>query len=39
VARVDPNAPVKPGGRITFAINADGMQFFDSGSGEAIWAS
>jgi multiple sugar transport system ATP-binding protein len=38
VARVDPNAPVKPGERITFAINADGMQFFDPGSGEAIWA-
>ncbi|HYY17413.1 MAG TPA: TOBE domain-containing protein, partial [Streptosporangiaceae bacterium] len=39
VARVDPNAPVKPGERITFAINADGMQFFDPGSGEAIWAA
>ncbi len=39
VARVDPNAPVKPGERTAFAINADGMQFFDPGSGEAIWAA
>ncbi|HEY7324218.1 MAG TPA: ATP-binding cassette domain-containing protein, partial [Streptosporangiaceae bacterium] len=39
VARVDPNAPVKPGERITFAINTDGMQFFDPGSGDAIWAA
>jgi multiple sugar transport system ATP-binding protein len=39
VARVDPNAPVKPGERTVFAINADGMQFFDPGSGEAIWAA
>src|SRR6516165_8359601 len=39
VARVDPTAPVKPGERVTFAINASGMQFFDPGSGEAIWAA
>jgi len=39
VARVEPSAPVKPGERIAFAINADGMQFFDPGSGEAIWAA
>ena len=39
VARVDPSAPVKPGERATFAINASGMQFFDPGSGEAIWAA
>ena len=37
VARIDPGAPVKPGERATFAINADGMQFFDPASGEAIW--
>jgi len=28
VARVDPSAPVKPGERCAFAINASGMQFF-----------
>jgi multiple sugar transport system ATP-binding protein len=39
VARVDPSAPVKPGERITFTINTDGMQFFDPGSGDAIWAA
>jgi multiple sugar transport system ATP-binding protein len=39
VARVDPSAPVKPGKRATFAINASGMQFFDPDSGEAIWAA
>jgi len=39
VARVDPSAPVKPGKRATFAINTSGMQFFDPGSGEAIWAA
>jgi len=39
VARVDPSAPVKPGERVTFTINASGMQFFDPGSGEAIWAA
>jgi len=25
--------------RATFAIKADGMQFFDAASGEAIWAA
>jgi multiple sugar transport system ATP-binding protein len=39
VARVDPSAPVKPGERIAFAINTDGMQFFDPGTGEAIWGA
>jgi len=39
VARVDPNAPVKPGERCTFTINTSGMQFFDPSSGEAIWAA
>jgi multiple sugar transport system ATP-binding protein len=38
VARVDPASPVKVGERITFGINAEGMQFFDPGSGSAIWA-
>jgi multiple sugar transport system ATP-binding protein len=38
VARVDPDAPVKPGERCTFSINTSGMQFFDPASGEAIWA-
>jgi multiple sugar transport system ATP-binding protein len=33
VARVDPSAPVRPGERIAFAINTDGMQFFDPGTG------
>ena len=38
VARVDPRAPVKASERFTFAIDADGMQFFDSETGAAIWA-
>jgi multiple sugar transport system ATP-binding protein len=38
VARVDPAAKVKVGDRITFAINAAGIQFFDPDSGSAIWA-
>jgi hypothetical protein len=38
VARVDPASPVKVGERITFGINAEGMQFFDPDSGSAIWA-
>jgi multiple sugar transport system ATP-binding protein len=37
VARVDPGSPVKVGQRATFAIKADGLQFFDPDSGEAIW--
>jgi len=38
VARVDPTAPVKPNERFTFAIDPAGMQFFDPGTGAAIWA-
>jgi multiple sugar transport system ATP-binding protein len=38
VARVDPASPVKVGERARFAIKADGMQFFDPGTGEAIWS-
>jgi multiple sugar transport system ATP-binding protein len=37
VARVDPASPVKVGERATFAIKADGIQFFDPGTGAAIW--
>jgi len=37
VARVDPSAKVTVGEKITFAVNATGMQFFDPGSGAAIW--
>ena len=37
VARVNPSTPVKPGVRCTFAIDASGMQFFDPGTGAAIW--
>ena len=36
VARVDPDSPVKVGERATFAIKADGIQFFDPDSGSAI---
>jgi multiple sugar transport system ATP-binding protein len=39
VARVDPGSPVTVGQRATFAIRADGMQFFDASTGEAIWAA
>jgi len=39
VARVDPVSPVKVGERATFAIKADGIQFFDPGTGEAIWGA
>jgi multiple sugar transport system ATP-binding protein len=37
VARVDPGTPVTVGQRITFAIRAEGMQFFDAATGDAIW--
>ena len=37
VARVAPRAAVKPGERFTFAIDTDGMQFFDPENGLAIW--
>jgi multiple sugar transport system ATP-binding protein len=39
VARVSPDAPVKPGDRCTFGVNTGGLQFFDPVSGEAIWAA
>jgi multiple sugar transport system ATP-binding protein len=37
VARVDPGTMVKVGERITFAVKADGMQFFDPDTERAIW--
>jgi len=37
VARVDPSTKATVGEKITFALNAEGMQFFDPGSGIAIW--
>ncbi len=37
VARVDPGTPVKVGQRAVFAIKADGLQFFDPATGQAIW--
>jgi multiple sugar transport system ATP-binding protein len=37
VARIDPKTPVKAGDRITFAVDADGLQFFEPESGAAIW--
>jgi len=37
VARVDPSAKAKVGERITFAINTDGLQFFDPDTEKAIW--
>jgi len=37
VARVDPAAKVTVGEKITFAVNAAGMQFFDPASGAGIW--
>jgi len=37
VARVEPKAPVKAHERFTFGVDADGMQFFDPGTGAAIW--
>jgi multiple sugar transport system ATP-binding protein len=38
VARVDPASRIKVGEKATFAIKADGMQFFDPDSGQAIWS-
>ena len=38
VARVDPATKVKVGERITFAVNTEGMQFFDMETDKAIWA-
>jgi multiple sugar transport system ATP-binding protein len=38
VARVEPSNKPKVGERITFAVNADGLQFFDPETEKAIWA-
>jgi multiple sugar transport system ATP-binding protein len=38
VARIDPKTAVKAGDRISFAVEPDGMQFFDPASGAAIWS-
>jgi multiple sugar transport system ATP-binding protein len=37
VARVDPTSKVKVGELITFAVNTEGMQFFDLETDKAIW--
>jgi multiple sugar transport system ATP-binding protein len=37
VARVAPDTKVKVGERITFAVNTEGMQFFDMDTDQAIW--
>jgi multiple sugar transport system ATP-binding protein len=37
VARVAPTTKVKAGDRITFAVNTEGMQFFDIETDKAIW--
>ena len=36
VARVAAKTPVKPGDRITFAVDIEDMQFFDTNTGLAI---
>jgi multiple sugar transport system ATP-binding protein len=38
VARTDPAVNAKVGERITFAVNTDGLQFFDPDTERAIWA-
>ena len=38
VARVAPETKVKVGERITFAVNTEGMQFFDMETDKAIWS-
>ena len=38
VARVAPDTKVKVGGQITFAVNTEGMQFFDMETDKAIWS-
>jgi multiple sugar transport system ATP-binding protein len=38
VARVAPETKVKVGERITFAVNTEGMQFFDIETDKAIWS-
>jgi multiple sugar transport system ATP-binding protein len=37
VARVAPETKVKVGERMTFAVNTEGMQFFDMETDQAIW--
>jgi len=37
VARVAPDTKVKVGERMTFAVNTEGMQFFDMETDQAIW--
>jgi hypothetical protein len=37
VARVDPATMVKAGDNLAFAVNADGVQFFDPDTETAIW--
>jgi multiple sugar transport system ATP-binding protein len=37
VARVAPTTQVKVGEQITFAVNTEGMQFFDKETDKAIW--
>jgi multiple sugar transport system ATP-binding protein len=37
VARVEAKTPVKAGDRMTFAVDVDDMQFFDTETGLAIW--
>ena len=37
VARVEPHISAKPGQKIRFALQTDGLQFFDPESGNAIW--
>jgi multiple sugar transport system ATP-binding protein len=37
VARVGPHVPAKPGDQMTFALDLDGLKFFDPASGSAIW--
>ena len=36
MARVDPHAPVKPGGRVTFTVDPARLYFFDPDTGAAI---
>jgi multiple sugar transport system ATP-binding protein len=38
VARVAPDTKIKVGERITFAVNTEGMQFFDMETDKAIWS-
>ena len=37
VARVGPDTPVRGGERVRFAVNVDGLQFFDPATEKAIW--